>query len=303
VITLYRIVQDAVAPLAENIPWLDKHQPKNGRAAVAKRNVVARAVKDIIAFYDDTWNRIKKPTCHSVCEDGLPESDGNSEDETILPRKKLKIGHRTQEAMQFLLNPITGPTPHFSPPRPLEPNTSSRSASHQHDYNFLSYFLSARVATNKPTRLQILIASRESAEDVTDEELFDEGELEGLMRSEEEMKVVAHMQDWGDVEKDVDTRVKPRKQKGTCLQSELEGSGRIDLDALAKLLNDDDSDDQPFIGLLGTEYDDNPADESGAVDDETRNNLASSDEIVVQRWRPPSPGNNPTNDRYDQVYD
>jgi transcription factor IIIB subunit 2 len=304
VMTLYKIVQDAVANLTENIPWLDKHHPKNGRAAVAKRNVVARAAKDIIAFYDDTSERTKQPVFNVAYDDGLPESDDNHKDETILPRKKLKTGHQTQKAMQFLLNPITGPTPHLSLSRPLEPHTSPRSAAPQHNYNFMSYFLSARVANIKPTRLQILIASRGSAEDVTDEELFDEGELEALMRSEEEMKVIAHLQDWGDAEEDVDIRAKPRKRKGISSESERQAGSRIDLDALAKLLNDDDdSNNPPFIGLLGTEYDGDSADEAGGIDDETRSNLASSDEIVIQRWRPPSPGNNLANDWYDQVYD
>ncbi|EKM83028.1 hypothetical protein AGABI1DRAFT_89659 [Agaricus bisporus var. burnettii JB137-S8] len=299
VLALYKVIQDVVVFLAKDIPWLDKYKLKNGRAAIAKRNVVARAVKDVVSFYDATWNRIKKPAFNIMPEDSSPGSDADSEDETIRPRKKSKVGHPRQQAMQFLLNPIAGPTPHFSHSLPQEGTSLTRLASQQPNYNFMSYFLSARVAANKPTRLQVLVASRGSVEDVTDDELFDEGELEGLMRSEEEMRIIAHTQDWEDIEEDADIRVKPNKRKATPSKSGRNVGGRIDLDALANLLNDADSDEQPFIGLLGSEYDDS----ADGAEGETRNNLASSDEIVVQGWRPPSPGNNRTDDWYDQVYD
>ncbi|KAF9452268.1 hypothetical protein P691DRAFT_661264 [Macrolepiota fuliginosa MF-IS2] len=331
IMSCYKAIQDVLASLVGNIPWLDKYETKKGRAKVAKRNVVARATKDIVAFYDDSWKATQKPTFNVISEDQEASNENDSE-QCNVPRKKRKFQNKGRQAIQFLLDPVTAPVPKTQLP-PLETAVTCKSTPPQSNYSLLSYFLSTHMTSQTPTRLQLLAAARGGADEITDEELFEQGELESLMRDEEEMKVIAHMYDWEEEsERDVSdeevptTSSRPRttgKHKTTYQDgSELKGKRtRIDLDALSRLLNDDGDDDsrddEPFTGLLGTEFD-SPVDESEFSGDEPEENtppplddllpstgpsISTMDGVVIEDWRPPSPGADIQYEWYDEAYD
>lgn len=330
VMASYKAMQDALASLAENVPWLDKYESKNGRARVAKRNVVARATKDIVAFYNDAWRETKKPNLNIVCEKNQ-DQDAFDDDEQTVPRKKRKTKHRV--AMQFLLDPVTTPLPTST--KLLSLDTSNPSTP-QHSINpLLTYYLSGHMTSHKPTRLQLLAAVRGGADQISDSELFEEGEIEGLMRSEEEMKVVGNMYDWArdeeaafSPETSVPRTSKKLKHSSRDDSKAKEHQSRINLDALARFLNNDDDDDsrddRPFNGLLGAAYDSNTIDASDSSEaedeDETTNpppphesqlspitpGISTDDEVIIEEWRPASPeghGGNIVEDRYDGAYD
>ncbi|KXN93390.1 hypothetical protein AN958_00314 [Leucoagaricus sp. SymC.cos] len=317
VMSCYKAIQDALASLTENVPWLDKYESKNGRAKLAKRNVVARATKDIVAFYNDTWRELEKPTLDIICENDTPQNqEASSDEEQTVPHKKRKTHHRV--AMQFLLDPARTPLPNSARSSSLDIDTSTPL---QSIHPLLTYYLSYSTS-RRPTRLQLLAVARGGADQISDSELFEENEMENLMRNEEEMKVIAHMSDWGEeggTQPITDTLVssvpptssKSKRVKRNNSKAE-ERPSRINLDALARFLNDDDThDDQTGLdGLLDAGYD-----SSGSWEPETEIDsppphetrpppVTSIDEVIIEGWRPISPGRGTIiDDRYDEVYD
>jgi transcription factor IIIB 90 kDa subunit len=195
-----------------------------------------------------------------------------------------------------------------------------------------SYLLTAPDCTSltsrrSPTRLQLLAASRRGEEDIADEELFEEGELERLFRSEEEIESLRETFDWGGWEDTRDEegnkRVrKKRKQKDVpgLLEDGLgvekgKVSKRVNLEALARFMEDpteekDDLNnyDTAFLGLQ--RFDDEHEDEKDDDDDwqglpcqshqdglsgsdmlkrPRTPTTAQNDEVVLNEWRPLSP--------------
>jgi transcription factor IIIB subunit 2 len=324
VMTCYKAIQDALASLAENVPWLDKYENKNGRARVGKRNIVARAAKDIVAFYNNTWKAVAKPKLDIICEDGTWHQDQDTlidSEEYNVPRKRRKVEHKA--AMQFLLDPVKGPLPSRTQ---LPLTDTSTFAPPQLIHPLLTHYLSAQQTSQKPTRLQLLAAARGGADHISDSELFEENEMESLMRNEEEMKVIAHMYDSGDeaeasgTETPVTSIPRTSNRKTQRYQHQLHREfkpekrrSRINLDALSKFM--DAEDDRAVSGLVEGGYLSSSADASGDSEAETETNppppheiqLSPSmpdDEIIVEDWRPTSPGRGTfTGDRYDEVYD
>jgi len=323
VMTFYKAIQDALASLAENVSWLDKYESKNGRAKVAKRNVVARATKDIVVFYNDSWKQIKKPNLDIICESDtrfLDQDRPTGDRDCIYPRKKRKT--QLEVGMRFLLDPISGPLPGFQPsskPLMLPQSVSS----------LLIYCLSAPMPSKRPTRLQLLVTARGGADGISDSELFEENEIEGLLRNEEEIKMMAHLYDWNaDTETTSDSETAlglvsqtSKISRLTCRDGSTtqENRKRIDLDALARLLNDENvQDNQPSTALLGAAYDSDAVDsmDSGpesefgdnVLDEFQLGPLAlsprafSDEELVLEDWRPISPGCG-IDDRYEEDYD
>lgn len=322
VMTCYKAAQDTLASLAENVPWLDKYNSKNGRAKVAKRNVVARATKDIVTFYNDSWKEIKKPNFDIICgnDTQLHDRDGFLDDEGHFPPPKRRKAHH-KVAMRFLLNPVTGPLPNTTPSSSLD---TTKTLTPQSIYPLLTYYLSAHSSSQKPTRLQLLAAVRGGADEISDSELFEANEMESLLRSEEEVKVMAHLYDWGnDKEATCDPEAASISFSSSSSQTRdinqdhiraQERRSRINFDALARLLNDEDAqDDQPLNGLLGFGYDSDAADapDPSEPEDEPQDNppppheprpsslsfnptMFSDEEIIVDGWRPTSPGGGTT---------
>ncbi|KAJ3564179.1 hypothetical protein NP233_g8462 [Leucocoprinus birnbaumii] len=327
----YKAIQDKLASLAQNVPWLDTYESKSGRAKVAKRNVVARATKDIVTFYNDAWKGAKKPSLDITCEDDEQFQDQDrvtDDDEYIPPRKKRKTQRKI--AMQFLLDPVTGPLPNSS--KLLSLDTTKSPTPQQSIYPLLTYHLSAGSQSHKPTRLQLLAAARGGADEISDSELFEEDEMDRLLRSEEEMRIMTHLSDWGhdkeatsDSERASTALACPSRRRKRLSQNDSgyeERRSRINLEALARFLDDDHAqDDQPLHGLLAAEYDLDSSDatDSSELESETENHppppheprlpsltstptAISDEEIIVDDWRPTSPQGG-SEDRYGEVYD
>ena len=177
-------------------------------------------------------------------------------------RKRPKTRHRElEEASQFLLNPLSSslpvitdpsrPSSRFDPHTPATLTISPNSRSTTPPLLPLtSYLLASSASTlslsHTPTRLQLLVAQRVGgAEDVGDDELFAEGELDDFLRSENEVERLKQVFGWEegtDVVDELDTRKKTGKgQKSVTKRS---GTTRVDMDALAKVLQGDLDEDK-----------------------------------------------------------
>ncbi|KAH9926127.1 uncharacterized protein B0H18DRAFT_351681 [Fomitopsis serialis] len=247
------------------------------------------------------------------------------------PLKKWKSSHERSvaRASQFLLDPLrsrgSGDSGMQSEPsRPRKPSGGA-------DLDLLSHILTAdpsslpHVFANAPSRLQLLVASRTRAEsDIPDEELFTDGELDGMLRSAEEAGQLRIALGWdaeeeGDVASPATPRKHCRKRKREEAEEDQEtagGSKRINMDALARLL------DPSFD--LEAEYVFNDTDDLLANDDKecadnevvdyaslsfvgygedpdvlSRAPMSSGEGEVVEEWRPMSPGGGYDEDRYD----
>jgi len=340
----YKLVQEEVLALADQVPWLDKYQSKNGRAKVGKRTVVARGLKDVLLFQDEIWRKRTKPTVVLDISDGEnddyfsePESENtpSSCKKNVHSKKRRKTSHKPlYDAAQFLLDPLSAPVPPFgfttpssvplqsegpqatlsaspspSPPVPCTQACSSllsrmpitlSTSSYSYPPSpaaqpstlarlpllpLTSYLLTAPTSTSltsrlPPSRLQLLAASRGGEKDITDEELFGEGELERLFRSEGEIESLRKISGWGDWEDETNdaeegkTRVRKRRRKDVAGdldedgegEIKIKGSKRINLEALTRFLETptEEKDDQygydtAFVGL--ERFDDEKDDE------------------------------------------
>ncbi|KAL0071476.1 hypothetical protein AAF712_001333 [Marasmius tenuissimus] len=89
VMRCYKSVQDEVVKWSEELNWLDAYQQSKGRAKVAKRLLVARALKDLIAWKDDIRRRqLQGSECFAVGAK-LDEKDDDGSESYLLgmPRK------------------------------------------------------------------------------------------------------------------------------------------------------------------------------------------------------------------------
>ncbi len=155
-----------------------------------------------------------------------------------------------------------------------------------------------------PTRLQLLATSRGGGEEdkIEDEELFEEGELEGLLRDPEEIETLRVALDWCHEDTDVTNipeKTKKKRKREPTEQDDSVGNikrtKRIDMDALARLLDpsthlDDQEDHDPFdiAEVLGE------AEHSGG-----QPYVFADGEEILEEWRPLSPGGGYDEDRYD----
>lgn len=150
-----------------------------------------------------------------------------------IKRRRTRHDRSVESASQFLLDPIKLPKPTDS--QLLSLLLSSDSSSLAHTF------------VHPPTRLQLLRAARPGGSDaITDEELFEEGELEDVFRTEEEMNVLARLVDWDEIEEKRLNKAlsKPRNRSTTSKEgtSQLDltprrETGRIDMDAFNKLMD------------------------------------------------------------------
>ncbi|KAG6895360.1 hypothetical protein C0992_001667 [Termitomyces sp. T32_za158] len=137
-----------------------------------------------------------------------------------------------------------------------------------------SYVLTAPLANvfhsrAPPTRLQLLTASRGSADAIEDEELFAQGELEGLIRPKNDVEevwkrlvVLGILGEDGEGNGDgpdgnMCTRGGRRKRRDTGMREGGRKEGqpkksRVDLDALARFLGDNDEDKEDGNGVYDT---------------------------------------------------
>ncbi|KAI0933650.1 hypothetical protein AcV5_005742 [Taiwanofungus camphoratus] len=221
-------------------------------------------------------------------------------------RKKRKTRHEMSiaQASHFLLNPTASAASTGSASSRLPDNSGTAAP------DLITHLLTADASSlshafaQAPTRLQLLAASRGGAEEanIPDEELFADGELESMLRSPEEADVLRAVMEWGaeDEEDEISTRDKvqeggkKRKRKSDnemdelgegCSQvfgpvkckEKIRGSKRINMDALARILDPSSSVEEE-------------GEEMGSDKEDSVPYTFEEGEEVVEEWRPLSPG-------------
>ena len=200
VLARYKTIQDEIALWIEKVPWLDKYESKGGRAKVAKRLIVARGLKDVIGFHEDIWQKTVQPVLELDLSDD--ENEGEEDSSAISgsldisrPRKRQKVNHVLAQATNFLLNPLG----HVVPASKSLTSTLSGNAPGTNELPLATYILTTSTLTSRPpARLQLLALDRGGAneEQIPDEDLFAEGELEKMLRSEGEVQMLRERYGW-----------------------------------------------------------------------------------------------------------
>lgn len=198
----------ALHGLLDKLPW---HQPlpikvkgKNQKGRVDERDAVARSLIDIIKYQE----QLQRPehgvpnALQLVVEDDDDEDGHASEPETVhlLPTKARQSTSTFQKASDAFVAPLqSNPTTHLTDVQAYLLSCSDTDFERQPK------------ARSAPTRLQLLSVSRGGEENVADDELFEAGELDAVLRTEEEralfQRVVA--EDWA-AHAERASRVRPR---------------------------------------------------------------------------------------------
>ncbi|KIK95247.1 hypothetical protein PAXRUDRAFT_399036 [Paxillus rubicundulus Ve08.2h10] len=326
----YKIVYDLIEEWIRQVPWLDqfvckgKGRGSSARSKVPKRAIVAKGVKDVIQFQEEIWAKRKQTqqkinltlepdpaeeyNADESC--GFDASKISSSSKNIEESdKKTQIKRGTiHEAYQLLLDPLSSSISSTS-----RNKASSTLATSTYEISMLTHMLtcpadelSRRTAR---TRLQLLAASRggSALENIADEELFDGGELEGLLRSEQEREALQPLFElnWGKgTSEDDDPLVSCPKPVGTAVKR---GAKRVNMDVLAR--------------ILGEDADDGEKEEPELPDSDKRDDLHHWDLLPmpsqqislmegaesISDWRPLSPGDSgrycdTVEDMYEEEY-
>lgn len=326
---LYDLVEEWINEVPWLDKFESKGKEK-GRSKLAKRIVVARGIKDVIQFQEEIWRKKLEAQGRLNLElDTDPaDDDDRSDDDTLStttgsslnsmakrglqePRsstvpthKKRKTKHRDlDDASHFLLDPLNAVLPAIGTSRLPSLSPGSNSPSHPcrstipPHLPLMSYLLSASPTSlslsHQPTRLQLLTAERAGgAEDISDEELFQDGELEGFFRSESEVQDLRDVLGWdqADPEGLGTTRIKAPKAKTVR-------TNRVDMEALAKVLGNDS---------LGDDDNEDKSENEDGVGSQNQHSIYPAGLEEVEDWRPLSPDNGrgpyDSTDRYDQEY-
>ncbi|KAF9053531.1 hypothetical protein BDZ89DRAFT_976025 [Hymenopellis radicata] len=197
----YKAIQDELVAMMSEISWLDQYEKKkNGRGKVAKRLLVARGLPDVLVWGTETRRaNFKTPTFMEEEEQdegsnhGYGSETASSHSSVVRtsptsvhrrPQKKQKLCATLSEASKFLLDPLSSSLP----------TTPSNTSASTRAVPMTSYLLaaptSALTSKSKPTRLQILSVAK-NGEEVLDDELFEDGELDGFLRSEDEVRTMS----------------------------------------------------------------------------------------------------------------
>ncbi|KAF9264755.1 hypothetical protein L218DRAFT_957955 [Marasmius fiardii PR-910] len=291
VMRCYKSVQDELVRWSEELNWLDAYESKKGRAKVAKRLLVARALKDLITWKDDIW---RQKLGDSVCL-ALRE-EHNDDNETPLveqsdnfqecpSRKRRKLNHAISDAAHFLADPLMGPIPHISAnlhsistiDSPISPDESciapekrSKIPDVLHQLPLTHYLLASPtpvyLVRRLPSRLQLLAVARggSSFDKIKDEELLTDDEWDAIRRTSPEVEglleqwqldgTLEHIkktQKQPDSEKSHNFR-KPKNVTAPNLGGKKPNSKRINFDAFEQFMNDED-DNSESGAFLGIE--------------------------------------------------
>ena len=156
-----------------------------------------------------------------------------------IKKRKSRHNHSVESASHFLLNPS---------------NTPIKSSKSTDDSQLLSHLLSSDTSSlshtfiHPPTRLQLLRAARPGGSDaIADMELFEEGELEAMFRTEEEVEVLVRLVDWDEAEEEIRLNKALKASRGRLTISEhspsqesptlRQGTRRINMDAFERLMD------------------------------------------------------------------
>jgi transcription factor IIIB subunit 2 len=287
VMARYRMLMDIIEADAARVPWL-AGASTTGSKRVSRRSCVAKAVLDVLQFH----NQLEQA---EIAQRGGPigveiegDDDGDSlergnqgEDEAALDaqiatvelkmtdstgsmlrahrdmgsttgtmgpvRRYKKLRTATTQAASFLLDPLA----HCAPARATLAHTT--------------YLLSSDTASEPavpPTRLQLLAVDRGNAEAIHDDELFSDGELEGIVigtdeqaGEERERRARALQMVWGD--EDAEATEEDLGVEAVQAGRMKKRKAQVDMNKLAAFLDSDD----PFVAL-GIE-ESSPSDEGG----------------------------------------
>ena len=322
VMARYRVLVNTIEAGIARIPWLaDASTP--GSKHIARRSRVASAVLDVLQFREEIEQAEIAEGGGPIHVDFEAEDDGGGGEEsdigrneaeldallaefeqktttntrimlhgpsscvmarttTAPERKSKKRRTATIQATSFLLDPLAN----LAPARPALAHTS--------------YLLSpdSGIRSNEPpTRLQLLAAERGDTDAVRDDELFGEGELEGIVigtdeeaRDEREKRAQAILMIWGEgvansTSDDPGTESVwngeyPGQPDGYTTKK---GRERVNMDKLAALLDSDD----PIVTLGVEGCCSSDEDKEGRKGDCIE---GGGGEEVEGEWRPASPG-------------
>ncbi|KAJ7098054.1 hypothetical protein B0H15DRAFT_928396 [Mycena belliarum] len=304
VMSRYKVIQDELIERIDKIDWLDHYEPnsgKNGRAKLSRRAVVARGLKAVIeserACRQDALNAGRP------AEPDLEGGDSDTDTAQSRPRKRRRL-HALQEATQFLLNPLEGSLPaSFFP--------SSSSTFHSHSLPLPTYLLTSSLPMRYdklPSRLQLLSVTRGGVgpDEIRDDELFDDGELDQIMRNEDQITELRNILRWDESIDEVQRKDPPksRKRRAKAPNTETPTSSRLISEAVASYFAEDKS-DFGLGGLLHLDADDptfiiaDNGDSTDAFIGLRRTLIPEEDDCLFSRS--PSPAD--LEDRYTQEYD
>ncbi|KIJ53346.1 hypothetical protein M422DRAFT_775914 [Sphaerobolus stellatus SS14] len=209
-----RGISNLVAEWVTEVPWLmgfgdedNKIGNKSRKKKLGHRDVVARGLKDVLQFKAEIQAQQRRRQQESeklvslTLEVGSDDEDSNNTHLNPPPTsKKRKFADETSQSSDH-------PSPlHLLRTRKkallsaldlaslslLSPHTLSPPKKKSRKPTFLNDLLSTR----PPSRLHTLLENRGSEEAINDAELFDEGELEEIFRSEEEVRVLRGVFGW-----------------------------------------------------------------------------------------------------------
>jgi transcription factor IIIB 90 kDa subunit len=266
VMACYRMLVDIIEAGAARVPWLAGAGATRSKRT-SRRSWVAKAVLDVLQFRNELERAEIAERGGPISLDIEGETDGGGieggdqgEDEaaldTLIAKVELNMADSTRAGSR---------APEITAVGPVRKHKKSRTTTSQAACFLLdpladlapahttlahtTYLLSSDAATESasiPTRLQLLAVERGNVEAIHDDELFSDGELEGIVIGTDEQTVEergrraqALRMIWGEggaeetrLDSDVETSRKDSRKRG---------KGRIDMDKLAALLDSDDS--------------------------------------------------------------
>ena len=281
----YKIIYEEVETWSNSVPWLREiagadsgTDGKKKSAKLSKRTAVARMMKDVIVHQEGVWQaRLRaQPTLEGASDDAMEEADVSSsnlgsntridvqgdfcgdmpaaaasqqcpdhDDVRVLAgQRKRARGGDIEAVSQFLLSPADA--------RGNDRHKRTRKGGTKIlDTDKLAHFLTSDVPdfSRPPTRLQLLL-SQKREDDITDEELFGEGELENVMRSDEERNVLMKAMDWardGNDNRDDEGEGDDGSEGGHTAHARRRdrdrgGTTRVNMEALERLLAESEHD-------------------------------------------------------------
>ncbi|KAJ7905350.1 hypothetical protein B0H14DRAFT_2659939 [Mycena olivaceomarginata] len=225
VMSRYKVIQDDLIQRIDKIDWLDHYDPHNGKSGRAK--IPRRLVRECRR---QTLHQPHKTAGHP--EGG--ESDSDADPQPSRPRKRRRV-HALRDATRFLLNPLSGALP------------ASFLSTSPSALPLPTYLLTSALSMRNhqlPSRLGLLSVARGG--------LFDDGELEKIMRTDEhEIAELRSIMGWPEgVEEDPPQSKEPRPRKRAKNDTKPTTSSRLNAAAVACFLADEKSDEKDEFGSL-----------------------------------------------------
>lgn len=268
----YRVLVDTFADSASRVPWLASSSAA-GSKRVSRRSAVARAVLDVLEFFNEVERAEIAERGGPITVDVEFEGEGvgvegrDQGEEAALDAMIAKVElEMTNNAVPIPRMPkgthatLAVPVRRCKKPRtttgqaacflldPLAHAVPTRTA-----LAHTTYLLSSDAVTGSavpPTRLQLLTVERGNAEAIHDDELFGDGELDAIMIGTDEQaseergrRAQALQMMWGEEDAQA-TMVDLGAETGREGDRKM-GKERMDMNKLAALLYSDD----PFVAL------------------------------------------------------